>query len=86
MCPERVCACLGSERLGSDQEGRPVQHIDGQAHSEVIVARYVSLTFPEPGKIILKIGPGDHTCQTFELARDHLRGLVLDGLPTLLLK
>jgi hypothetical protein len=49
-----------------------------------IVARYVSLTFPEPGKIILKVGPGDHSVQTFELEESALRMIVLDALPKLL--
>lgn len=49
-----------------------------------VVARYVSLTFPEPGKIILKIGPGDHTCQTFQLEESALKMIVLDALPKLL--
>lgn len=49
-----------------------------------VVARYVSLTFPEPGKIILKIGPGDHTCQTFQLEESALKTIVLDAMPKLL--
>ncbi len=48
------------------------------------MARYVSLTFPEPGKIILKIGPGDHSVQTFELEESALRMIVLDAMPKLL--
>lgn len=47
-------------------------------------ARFFRLTFPEPGKILLKIGPGDHTVQVWELSRDQLRGLVLDAIPELL--
>lgn len=49
-----------------------------------VVARYVSLTFPEPGKIILKIGPGDHTCQTFALDENQLKVIVQDAIPKLL--
>lgn len=49
-----------------------------------VVARYVSLTFPEPGKIILKIGPGDHTVQTFELEESQLRCIVRDAVSKLL--
>lgn len=48
------------------------------------MARYVSLTFPEPGKIILKIGPGDHTCQTFQIEESALKGIVRDAMPKLL--
>lgn len=47
-------------------------------------ARYFRLTFPEPGRCILKIGNGDHTCDSWELDRDQLRGFILDGLPVLL--
>lgn len=47
-------------------------------------ARFLRLTFPEPGKILLNIGPGDHTTQAWELSKDQLRGLVLDAMPELL--
>lgn len=47
-------------------------------------ARFFRLTFPEQGKIRLKIGPGDHTVQEWELDKDQLRGLVLDAMPELL--
>ncbi len=52
--------------------------------NEPLEVRYFRLTFPEPGKIFLKVGPGDHTQQIFELTRDQLRGLILDALPELL--
>ncbi len=47
-------------------------------------ARYFRITFPEPGKILLTVGPGDHTTQVFELNKNQLRGLILDALPELL--
>ena len=46
-------------------------------------ARYFRISF-EGHKAILRIGPGDHTAQTFELTRDQLKGLVLDAMPELL--
>ena len=49
-----------------------------------VVARYVCLTFPEPDKILLKVGPGDHTVQTWEISKEQLRLLVLDAMPQLL--
>lgn len=50
----------------------------------VKTARYFRITFPERGKILLKIGPGDHSVQEWELDRDQLRSLVLDAMPELL--
>lgn len=47
-------------------------------------ARFFRLTFPEQGKIRLKIGPGDHTLQEWELSKEQLKGLVQDALPELL--
>jgi len=50
-------------------------------------ARFLSITFPERGQIApitLKIGPGDHTCDRWEIDRDQLRLIVLDSLPWLL--
>jgi hypothetical protein len=44
-------------------------------------ARFFRITFPQPCKPILNIGPGDHTCQRWHLTMDDLRGLVLDSLP-----
>jgi hypothetical protein len=51
--------------------------------AEPQIARYVRLTFPEPGKIILRVGPGDHTEQLFQISRESLRGIVLDAIPFL---
>jgi hypothetical protein len=48
------------------------------------IARYVRVTFPEPGKIILRIGPGDHTSDNWEIDREQLRSIILDGMPELL--
>lgn len=47
-------------------------------------ARFFRLVFPEPGKIRLKIGPGDHTLQEWELSKEQLKGLVQDAMPELL--
>ena len=53
-------------------------------NQNVTTARHFRLTIPERGKYILKIGPGDHTSQDFELNKDQLRGLVLDAIAELL--
>ena len=50
----------------------------------VTTARYLRLAIPEPGNLLLKIGPGDHTVQVFKITREQLRGLVLDAMPELL--
>ena len=47
-------------------------------------ARYLRLAIPEPGNLLLKIGPGDHTVQVFKITREQLRELVLDAMPELL--
>lgn len=47
-------------------------------------ARFFRITFPEPGKPMLNIGPGDHTVQRWNLSMDEIRGLVLDCMPELL--
>ena len=47
-------------------------------------ARFFRITFPAQGKILLKIGPGDHTIQQWELTPDDIKGLVKDCLPELL--
>jgi len=52
--------------------------------SDPKTARFFRITFPENGKPMLNIGPGDHTCQRWQLSMDDLRGLVLDCLPELL--
>lgn len=48
-----------------------------------VEARFFRLTFPGD-KILLIVGPGDHTAQVWELTQDQLRGLVLDAMPKLL--
>jgi hypothetical protein len=45
---------------------------------------FFRITFPERGKPVLSIGPGDHTVQRWELTMEDLRGLVKDVLPELL--
>jgi hypothetical protein len=52
--------------------------------ADPITARFFRITFPERGKIILNIGPGDHTAERWELNKDQLRCLVLDAIPELL--
>ena len=47
-------------------------------------ARFFRITFPEHGKPTLKIGPGDHTSQTWLLSMDDVKMLVRDCLPELL--
>jgi hypothetical protein len=47
-------------------------------------ARFFRITFPEKGKPVLNIGPGDHTVQRWHLSMEDLRGLVKDALPELL--
>jgi len=52
--------------------------------SDPKTARFFRITFPEKERPMLNIGPGDHTCQRWQLSMDDLRGLVLDCLPELL--
>ncbi len=47
-------------------------------------AKFFRLTEPERGKLMLSIGPGDHTVQRWEISIDELKGLILDGMPILL--
>ncbi len=47
-------------------------------------ARFFRITFPERGKPVLNIGPGDHTVQRWNLSMDEIRMLVLDCMPELL--
>jgi hypothetical protein len=47
-------------------------------------SRFFRITFPEKGKPVLNIGPGDHSCQRWQLSMEEIRGLVLDCLPELL--
>jgi hypothetical protein len=52
--------------------------------SDPQTARFFTITFPERGKPVLSIGPGDHTCQRWHLTMDDLKSLVRDSLPELL--
>jgi hypothetical protein len=52
--------------------------------SDLKTARFFRITFPERGKPVLNIGPGDHTVQRWELSMDDLKSLVKDALPELL--
>ena len=52
--------------------------------SDPKTARFFRITFPEKGKPMLNVGPGDHTVQRWQLSMEDLRGLVLDSLPELL--
>ena len=52
--------------------------------SDPKTARFFRITFPEKGRPVLNIGPGDHTCQRWHLSMDDLKSLVRDSLPELL--
>ena len=52
--------------------------------SDPKTARFFRITFPERGKPVLNIGPGDHTVQRWQLSMEDLKGLVKDCLPELL--
>jgi hypothetical protein len=52
--------------------------------NELKAARFFRITFPESGKPVLNIGPGDHTVQRWNLTMEDLKGLVKDCLPELL--
>ena len=52
--------------------------------SDPKIARFFRITFPEKGKPMLNVGPGDHTMQRWQLNMDEIRLLVLDCLPELL--
>lgn len=52
--------------------------------SVVKTSRFFRITFPERGKPVLNIGPGDHTVDRWNLSMEEIRGLVLDCLPELL--
>jgi hypothetical protein len=52
--------------------------------SDPKTAKFFRITFPEKGKPMLSIGPGDHTVQRWQLSMEEIRGLVLDCLPELL--
>jgi hypothetical protein len=47
-------------------------------------ARFLRVTFPEPGKILLNIGPGDHSVDRWEISEEQLRLFILDAMPNLL--
>ena len=52
--------------------------------SDPKTARFFRITFPERGKPVLNIGPGDHTVQRWQLDMDDIKGLVRDCIPELL--
>lgn len=52
--------------------------------SDPKTARFFTITFPERGKPVLSIGPGDHSCQRWHLTMDDLKSLVRDAIPELL--
>lgn len=47
-------------------------------------AEYLRLTFPDPNRYVISIGPGDHTAERWEISLDQLRSLVLDAMPKVL--
>jgi hypothetical protein len=72
--------------VGSDRD-IGLRNVDAASEEDVkssVRARYVRVTFPEPGKILLKIGPGDHSVQVFEISEADLRGIVRDVIPQIL--
>jgi len=62
----------------------PLNGFASANQSDPQIARFFRITFPEKGKPVLNIGPGDHTCQRWHLSMDDLKGLVKDCLPELL--
>ena len=62
----------------------PLSGFASANRSDPQTARFFRITFPTNGKILLKVGPGDHTIQQWELTRDDIKGLVCDCLPELL--
>ncbi len=62
----------------------PLNGFASATRSDPQTARFFRITFPEKGKPVLNIGPGDHTCQRWVLSMDDLKGLVLDSMPELL--
>ena len=62
----------------------PLSGFESIQSSDPKTARFFRITFPERGKIILRIGPGDHTVQQWELTPDDIKGLVRDCIPELL--
>ena len=62
----------------------PLSGFASANQSDPQTARFFRITFPERGKPVMNIGPGDHTCQRWHLDMDQLRCLVLDAMPELL--
>lgn len=62
----------------------PLRGYASANQSDPQTARFFRITFPEKGKPVLNIGPGDHTVQRWQLSMEDLRGLVKDCLPELL--
>lgn len=56
----------------------------GGVKAEPQTARFFRITFPEKGKPVLNIGPGDHSVQRWNLTMEDIKGLVKDVLPELL--
>lgn len=62
----------------------PLNGFASAQSSDQKTARFFCITFPERGKPVLNIGPGDHTVQRWQLTMDDLKSLVRDSLPELL--
>ena len=62
----------------------PLSGFASASRSDPQTARFFRITFPSPDKILLKIGPGDHTVQTWVLSREDALALVRDCIPQLL--
>jgi hypothetical protein len=61
-----------------------IEGFDSFQRTDPKTARYFRITFPEKGKPVLNIGPGDQTLQRWTLTMEDLRGLVLDAMPEVL--
>ena len=62
----------------------PLSGFASANRSDPQTARFFRISFPEKGKPMLSIGPGDHTVQRWQLSMDEIKGLVKDCLPELL--
>ena len=54
----------------------PTPSLGGVTAAEPQTARFFRITFPEKGKPVLNIGPGDHSVQRWNLTMEELKGMV----------
>ena len=62
----------------------PLSGFASANRSDPQTARFFRITFPEKGKPMLNIGPGDHTGHRWQLSMDEIKGLEKDCLPELI--